>query len=94
MDDLFLANSGTAQMTIAHYRVLKLVLRGRGQVVKLPLKFKFDRFLVEDLVVMGLISRAESGRPGVPGYKTTPSGHRLAQSWLQSQQAGSAIPPQ
>lgn len=95
MGDLFLSEASTApllRMSIHHMRVLTIIARGHGQFVKLPLRFKFDHQLVDELVVAGIIERGDSGWPGVPAYRLTPVGNDAKASWLSSQSLGAGIP--
>lgn len=95
MDDLFLSDAPPDKpfvLSIHHVRVLKLVARGHGQLVKLPLKFKFDHRLVDEMVQAGILTKGDSGWPGVPAYRLTAKGSEAEKAWLTSQVAGATLP--
>ena len=60
MDDLIISetsSAGSLTITIHHIRVLRMVARGQGEWVKLPLRFKFEHQLVDELVEGGTLER-------------------------------------
>lgn len=93
MDDLFLLETQSEppfNLSLHQIRILKIIARGQGQFVKLPLKFKFDHKLVDEMVTAGILKRGESGWPGVPAYKVTPKGSDAQRAWLSSQATSAA----
>lgn len=95
VSDLVLTDACTgplATVSIDHYRVLKLLARGHGQLVKLPLRFKYDHQLLDDLMAVGLVERGQSGWPGVPAYRLTALGTTAQQTWLAGQSVAASVP--
>lgn len=84
MDDLVAVEpDDDIPLGIEHIRVLKMVRKGAGRPVKLPLKFKHERRVIDKLVAARLVTAGHSGWPGVPGYIITPDGAAAIGEWLQ-----------
>jgi hypothetical protein len=82
MDDLAFAADDSIMLALDDYRLLRLVARGHGAFVKLPLRYKFDHSAPDKLSMWGLIQRGESGWPGVPGYRITDAGLEVLKAGL------------
>lgn len=86
MDDLLAVEPDhRSELTVEHVRVLRLIRRGGGVGVKLPLRFKHERGIIDKLCEAGLVLRQESGWPGVPGYTLTSAGMEMISGWLAAQ---------
>lgn len=86
MDDLLAVDlTGDSRLAIEHVRVLKMVRRGLGRPVALPLRFKHDNSVVERLINDGLLIAGASGWPGVPGFMITAEGVAALDQWLLNQ---------
>ncbi len=85
MEELLAVETKRRPLGIDHIRLLKLVRKGAGASVKLPLRFKHERQIIDRLVADGLVSKGDSGWPGVPGYSITQAGAEAIGDWLERQ---------